>query len=748
MATMWRIRRACTAAGLPVALSWLAVCAVGEGYMARGGEATASPETVDQPVNGRLLRVPLPVTPSVVASVKSMVQGALGEFRREGRFGGSRRPVLIVALDPGRSQYGLGSDFTQALAIAQLFAGPELSEVKTVAYLPRPIRGHGVLIAMACDVIIMAPDAELGDAGADLPEDATIRPVVRESYRQMARRRRTLPVAVALGMLDKDLEVHKVETEVSIEFVLSDQIDALRGRRAIQSDDILIRRGELGRFTGREARELGFVRYLAADRPTLARVLGLPSGAVEEDPLLGRRLEPRQLSIRGPIGPKKVDQIQGLIEEQLRSGDVNFICLRIDSPGGSLADCLVLANYVAGLNESAVRTVAYITKEAKGGAAMIALASNHVIMRTDAVLGGAGSESSGVEEIRAAVQSIRQLQQSEGWRSWSLPAALIDPDLVLFHYRHEQTGEDAYFSAEEFQQRDDKQQWKREERVKEAGEPLAVNASQAKRLGLVRHVVERFDDLRGLYGLEGDPQFVEPNWATELIGALASPGVAMLLLVIGGAALYMELQAPGIGVGGFIAGVAFLLFFWSKYLDGTSTWLEVLLFLGGIGALLLEIFVLPGFGVFGLGGGLMVIVSLVLASQTFVVPRTNVQLGQLRNSLFVVAGAGIGVLTAVGLLRRYLPKTPGLNRLMLEPPHGQELADITRREAMVDFQYLLGKQGTTATLLTPAGKAQFGDERIDVISDGEVIEAGRGIVVTSVRGNRIVVRTSDGEGAV
>ncbi|MFV2068491.1 MAG: NfeD family protein, partial [Pirellulales bacterium] len=697
-------------------------------------------------VHGRLLRVPLPVTPSGVASVKSMVQGAREQFRREGQLGGSKRPVLIVALDPGKSQFGLGSDFTQAPAIADVLAGPELSDVKTVAYIRRPIRGHGVLIAMACEVIIMAPDAEFGDAGADLADDATIRPVIRKSYSYIAKHRRTLPVAVALGMLDKDLEVHKVETEVSIEFVLSDQIDALRERRAIQSDEILIHRGELGRFSGREARELGFARYLAPDRSTLARVLGLPSSAVEEDPLLGRELEPRQLRIRGPIGPKKVDQIQGLIEEERRGGDVNFICLRIDSPGGSLADCLVLANYLAGLNDSAVRTVAYVGNEAKGGAAIIALASNHVIMQTDAVLGGAGSESSDADEIRAAVESIRQLRQSEGWTSWSLMAALIDPDLELFRYRHQETGEEGYFCAEEFQQRDDQEQWQREERIKEAGEPLAVGAGEAKRLGLAQNVVERFDDLRRLYGLKGDPRFVEPNWATELVSALANPGVAMLLLVIGGAALYMELQAPGIGIGGFFASVAFLLFFWSKYLDGTSTWLEVVLFLGGISALLLEIFVLPGFGVFGLGGGLMVIVSLVLASQTFVVPRTDVQLGQLRNSLLVVAGAGIGVMLAVGLLRRYLPKTPGLNRLMLEPLQGKELVEITRREAVVDFRHLLGVRGTTATLLTPAGKAQFGDELFDVISDGEVIDAGHGIMVTSVQGNRILVRLADGEG--
>ena len=102
---------------------------------------------------------------------------------------------------------------------------------------------------------------------------------------------------------------------------------------------------------------------------------------------------------------------------------------------------------------------------------------------------------------------------------------------------------------------------------------------------------------------------------------------------------------------------------------------------------------------------------------------------------------------AVGLLRRYLPKTPGLNRLMLEPFHGKKLVEMTRREAVVDFRHLVGVRGTTATLLTPAGKAQFGDELVDVISDGEVIDAGHGIIVTSVQGNRILVQLADGEGA-
>jgi membrane-bound ClpP family serine protease len=216
--------------------------------------------------------------------------------------------------------------------------------------------------------------------------------------------------------------------------------------------------------------------------------------------------------------------------------------------------------------------------------------------------------------------------------------------------------------------------------------------------------------------------------------------MAMLLLVIGGAALYAELQAPGIGVGAFLAGVAFLLFFWSKYLHGTSTWLEVLLFLGGICCLLLEIFVLPGFGIFGLGGGLMILASLVLASQTFVLPRSAAEAAELRGSMLVVIGAALGIFAAAIFLRRYLPDTPVLKHLTLNPLEDRQLTELSQREAVVDYGRLAGARGIVATQLTPSGKAWIENQLIDVIADGEVIDSGQEIEVIEVHGNRILVR--------
>ena len=188
--------------------------------------------------------------------------------------------------------------------------------------------------------------------------------------------------------------------------------------------------------------------------------------------------------------------------------------------------------------------------------------------------------------------------------------------------------------------------------------------------------------------------------------------------------------------------MCFLLFFWSRYLGHTAGWLEVLLFVAGVSCLLLEMFVIPGFGIFGLGGGAMVLASIVLASQTSksFIPQNDYQREQLLTRCLTVAAAGVGMIVLAVLLRKRLPRSRLFGNLMLEPPAGEEAEIIRRREALVDFRDLVGTRGTTTTQLTPSGKARFGDLLVDVIADGEVIDRGAAIEVVEVRGSRVLVR--------
>ena len=322
---------------------------------------------------------------------------------------------------------------------------------------------------------------------------------------------------------------------------------------------------------------------------------------------------------------------------------------------------------------------------------------------------------------------------------------IIDGKLVVYPYTDTETGRQQFMCEAEANELavelDNAQRWQQGEPAVTSGDgPLECDGEQALRLGLAREVVGDFEQFKEVYHLEDDPTLVEPNWVDNLIRALSDDNVATFLLFLGGAAVLAELQMPGTGVGGFIAGVCFLLFFWAKYLDGTATELEIILFLAGLVCLATEVFVIPGFGIFGLGGGLMIIASLVLASQTFIMPRGATELAELQHSLLMMAVAGIGVVTASLVMRRYLPHAPFFNRIFLSPPQGHEQAAQAQRESIVDFSEFIGQQGKTTTQCTPSGKAIFDEEHLNVITGGELIAKGALVEVSEVHGNRVIIR--------
>jgi hypothetical protein len=388
--------------------------------------------------------------------------------------------------------------------------------------------------------------------------------------------------------------------------------------------------------------------------------------------------------------------------------------------------------------------VAYIPKEARCDAALIALACDQVVMHPKAVLGGEGDYAFSPGEIRLVRDMIRTTITVRRARSWSLPAAMFDPTLAVSRY--ERKGQTAYFSQAELAEQPQPDEWTPGEQVTRPGRAFQVSGKDAVAYHLASYVVDDAAQFKELYGLENDPSLLEPRWSDILVEALASPGVAVLLLMIGGVALYVELHMPGIGVAAFVSLVCFALFFWSRFLGGTAGWLEVTLFIAGVSCVALEVFVLPGFGIFGLGGGAMILASLILASQTFFLPRNAYQAAEFQNSLLVLAAATVGIIVAIATIGRWLPRTPILGQMVLEPPTEEEAAAISDSEALAHFEDMVGAVGTTTTPLLPGGKARLKDELLDVITDGEFVPRGAEIVVVAVRGNRVVVRARREQG--
>lgn len=761
----------------PILFSSLGLLVVELSGAARAADPPQDPGGAS-PIPAVLVRVRLPLTGGDGVP-KTVLTGArdrlLGEARRQGD---GRRPIVVLELSSttGGVVGGLGTQFEHAFSLADFVSSREMAGVKTVAWVPQTVRGHGVLLAAACEEIVMREEAEIGDAGADEPKGRAMRRAVVEAYREIADARRTLPASVAVAMVDPSVELLKVESETGEHFVLSTEMDEFRAGHEVLSEETLAAAGSLARFTGREGRRYGFVKYLASDKTGLAKALGTSIEALEEDDSLATSWRPAVIDIQGPITRKSVSEVKTLLGNELSAGNVNWVALRIDSVGGHYAACVELANYMAQLDPNAVRTVAYVAVEARGGAALVALACDQLVMHPAAEIGvgayeieippgpdgarpqrgdprrlqpgpqgrrdarGGAAEGISQAELLAAKRSIRESLAPRVDRNWSLLAATLDPGIELYVYRDKESGVESVMSAEAAAELPNSDNWTRGEALTGAQDRFALTGTKAAERGIARPTIEGFDELLRLYGIAAEPRQLRSNWALQLVAALASPGMAGLLILFGLAGLYIEAKTPGVGLGGIVATVAFLLFFWSKHLDQTATWLEILLFATGVVFLIIEVFVLPGFGVFGVGGALLVIFSLVLASQTFVIPHTDAQLGDLTRSLEQVAGAFAGLVVVALAMRRLLPHAPFFHRIVLAPAAEEERILLHGREMLADFAHLVGRRGNAVTDLLPSGKALIGGELVDVIAEDDAIDRGAVVEVISAKANRVVVR--------
>src|SRR5690606_9634152 len=215
--------------------------------------------------------------------------------------------------------------------------------------------------------------------------------------------------------------------------------------------------------------------------------------------------------------------------------------------------------FLADLDRDTVRTVAYVENQARGNAAIVALACDQVVMHPDATLGGENIYPLKPDEVEQAKRTLREDFSEQTGRSWSLMAALLDSELRVHRYQNEKTARVDFFCDDEYKEQNDSQDWVRGGLVSKEGRVLEVQGQEARDLNLASDVVRNFEEFKALFALTGDPRLVEPSWTEILVEALARPEFAVVLIAVGLLAIYAELQMPGIGIGGFIAFVCFLL---------------------------------------------------------------------------------------------------------------------------------------------------------------------------------------------
>lgn len=448
--------------------------------------------------------------------------------------------------------------------------------------------------------------------------------------------------------------------------------------------------------------------------------------------------------------------------DDARRQQADLIVLEIDSPGGYLEESWRIATRLR--DTKWAHTVAFVPRgcEALSGAAIVSLGCDEIIIDRDAHFGDAGVIAQDAEyffqyadeKLRTDLAlKLRTLAEAKG-RPPALAEAMIDKDLIVYRVKNNASGRETYMSDAEIKSSANPDDWTQLHPVLETREKrfLEVNGARAVELQLAEGNAGNRDELKQRYGLEQDFVVLQQTWVDTAAYILNLPLVTGLLFVIGLVALYVEFSAPGISIGGLTAGLCFALFFWSRFLGGTAGWLEVVLFAAGIVFLAVEIFVLPGFGWSGITGILLLLASVIMASQDFSIANPGRQLVSLAHTLLILLGSGVVFVVIAAVLSRYYGSLPVLNRLVLQPPTGRETAaSATKDQAGKPlanapgnrFSVSVGDWGVAASPLRPAGKMRIGIEYLDVVTDGSFVDKGTQVKVIEVSGNRVVVREVD-----
>ncbi|HEX7119439.1 MAG TPA: NfeD family protein [Longimicrobiales bacterium] len=389
--------------------------------------------------------------------------------------------------------------------------------------------------------------------------------------------------------------------------------------------------------------------------------------------------------------------------EEAEAVGARAVILDIETPGGRVD---AAQRIVDAVREAEVPVYAFVNRRAFSAGAMIALATDGIYMIPGAVIGAAtpvtGSGEKAPEKIVSAMRSeMRALAEARGLDP-RVAEAMVDESIAI-------------------------------PGVVDAGKLLTLTTAEAVRVGYAQEVADwaALVDALGLAG--ADVRSMETNWAESVVRFLTHPLVAPWLLSLGFLGLIIELKTPTFGLAG-LAGLASLgLFFGSHVILGLAGWEELILL--GVGLVLLgvEIFVVPGFGVFGLSGIVAVLASIYLSLVGHL--ATGVDYSQAATMLSATI---LIFLVGAWTLVRLLPRNTRFAR------SGIMLADQASREtgylSAAVREDLVGKAGVAVTDLRPAGTGQFGDERLDIVADGAWIARGTPIRIVRSEGYRHVVR--------
>ncbi|MDR2776328.1 MAG: nodulation protein NfeD [Tannerella sp.] len=399
---------------------------------------------------------------------------------------------------------------------------------------------------------------------------------------------------------------------------------------------------------------------------------------------------------------------RGLSEAQTLGADA--VLIHLNTYGGLLesADSMRTA-----ILYSPIPVYVFIDNNAASAGALVSLACKRIIMRRGANIGAATVVDMSGGEMPDKYQSyMRSMMRST--------AEAHGKDTIV-------QGRDTTF------------RWKRDPQIAEAmvddrivipnlidsGKTLTLTAEEALRWGYCDGIAESVEE--AVTNHLGYREYTligyQPSWLDELKGFLMNPVLqsVLILLIIGG--IYFELQTPGIGFPLVASILAAVLYFAPLYVEGLAANWEILLFVIGVMLVVVEIFVIPGFGVTGIGGMVLMVTGFILALLNNTTFRFDGVSGVEVGRAFMIVSVGI-VLGMAGMI--WLSNRIGTQGMFQKVALNTDLREAVSSPSLSG---LVGRMGTAVTVLRPSGKVMIEGEWYDGISESGFIEKGANVRV-------------------
>lgn len=419
--------------------------------------------------------------------------------------------------------------------------------------------------------------------------------------------------------------------------------------------------------------------------------------------------------IREEIAPSATRIAQkGL--QKAKEVKADLVIIRMDTYGGLVTDADTIQKSILNMP---MPVFVWIENNAASAGALISLACDKIYMKEGASIGAATVVNQTGEAAPDKYQSYMRGKMRATAEAQGKDTFIENGDTIIRYKRNPIIAEamvdpDVYIQG-----------------IIDSGKILTFTPAEAIKNGYCDGMAGSPEEVLRLNGFENAEIIeVEKSTLDKIFGFFANPAVSsvLILLIFGG--LYYELQSPGIGFPLLVAILAGLLYLVPLYLDGLAENWEILIILLGLGLIILELFVIPGFGILGISGIVIVMTGLVLS----MVRNVNFDFsmtpkGEITQALAVVAVALVGFIALIFLGTGKFLETRLFRKMVLT--HTLAEANVAGEQQTTDFS---GSTGIAFTDIRPFGKMIVNEQLYEVKSMGKFISKGESLRVTHKEG--------------